>query len=355
MKTYFGTYYQTHGGQAEEASVLVFDKKISIGYRAAAGNTITVQWPVKELEVSFDYPTQSTRIKYKDQPVAELLIGGREAGEYIRELQDELQKPWYRKSGAKEWSRNLSLLVGVLGVLVLLYLLFVPWLSEKLASRVSVKTEEQLGESVYGAMGLSAREDSAHSLLLNEFFAAMEVPSAYRIKITVINENVVNAFALPGGRIVVYSALLKQIKSYPELAALLSHEFTHVNNKHATKSIFRQLGSKVFLGLLFGRFGSVTNVLIDHADNLKSLRYSRKLEKEADMEGLGLLMQRKIDPRGFADLFHHMKAAAPANSLPEILESHPDIDKRVAYIKKAAGHAVVEEDALLKTIFEQIK
>ena len=102
----------------------------------------------------------------------------------------------------------------------------------------------------------------------------MDVPTAYRIRITVVNDNVVNAFALPGGRIVVYTALLKQIKSYPELAALLSHEFTHINNKHSTKSIFRRLGSKVFIGLLFGRFGTVTSVLVNHADNLKSLTYS---------------------------------------------------------------------------------
>ncbi len=109
------------------------------------------------------------------------------------------------------------------------------------------------------------------------------------IRITVVNDNTVNAFALPGGRIVVYSALLKEIGSYPELAALLSHEFTHVNNRHSTKSIFRNLGSKVFLGLLFGKFGSVTAVLVDHADNLKSLKYSRKLEKEADIEGLAII------------------------------------------------------------------
>jgi predicted Zn-dependent protease len=192
-------------------------------------------------------------------------------------------------------------------------------------------------------------------MVVNDFFTALKIPTAYNVRISVVNDNVVNAFALPGGRIVVYSALLKQISSYPELAALLSHEFTHVNNKHSTKSIFRRLGSKVFLGLLFGRFGNVTSVLVNHADDLKSLKYSRKLEKEADTDGLNILAERKIDPKGFSDLFEHLKAAAPLNSMPEFLASHPDVDKRISYIQELAKGATVVENEQLKAIFDKLK
>ena len=183
----------------------------------------------------------------------------------------------------------------------------------------------------------------------------MDISTPYQIRITVVKDEVVNAFALPGGRIVVYDALLKQLNTYPELAALLSHEFIHVNNKHATRSIFRRLGSKVFLGLLFGRFGSVTAVLVDHADNIKSLSYSRKLEKEADMEGLDILVQRKIDPAGFVDLFNRLEKAVPSGKQPEILASHPNISRRIEYIRETSTQAVIEEDQRLKAIFEKIK
>jgi predicted Zn-dependent protease len=147
---------------------------------------------------------------------------------------------------------------------------------------------------------------------------------------------------------------LDKIETYPELAALLSHEFTHINNKHSTKSIFRRLGSKVFIGLLFGRFGTVTNVLVNHADNLKNLKYSRSLEKEADMNGLALLMKRKIDPAGFSRLFNHLKEAG-GTVLPEVLASHPDTDKRIKYISEASKQAAVEENEFLKTIFDKLK
>ena len=153
----------------------------------------------------------------------------------------------------------------------------------------------------------------------------------------------------------VYRALLEKMKSYPELAALLAHEFTHVNNRHTTKSIFRQLGSRIFLGLLFGKIGSVTSVLVDHADNLKSLKYSRKLEKEADMDGLSLLQERHIDPNGFVTLFQHLKESGPGSSMPEFLGSHPDIEKRIAYIQEASKGATFEENEQLKSIFEKLK
>lgn len=240
-------------------------------------------------------------------------------------------------------------------ILLALYLLFVPMLSEKIAGTVEPETERQIGDAVYDAMASGMVEDTAASRVLNEFFSALDVKTEYRIRISVVKEDMVNAFALPGGRIVVYSALLDKIGSYPELAALLSHEFTHVNNRHATKSIFRRMGSKVFLSLLFGKMGSVTSVMVNHADDLKSLTYSRNLEKEADLDGLAILTRRKIDPAGFTDLFRHLKAASPSSALPEFLASHPDIENRLSYIKEMSKQATVETRADLTAIFEQLK
>lgn len=355
MKTYFGQYVIKPGSEPVESSVLVSDKAISIGYRNNDGVNSTEQWVMRKVEVRFDFGSQATKVRNRDQPGAELIIEGNDAAKFITEMKEELEKPWYRKSGSKEWGRNLLLLFGILGILFLLYLLLVPRLSEAMASKVSVQTEAKLGDAVYNAMGISVFEDSAKSRLLNEFFATMNVKSDYKINITAVNQDVVNAFALPGGRIVVYEALLRKLDSYPELAALLSHEFTHVNNRHSTKSIFRQLGSRIFLALLFGKMGSVTSVLISQADNLKSLTYSRKLEKEADMQGAELLIKRNIDPRGFIGLFNRLKESTTAGSLPEFLASHPDIDKRIESIKEMSKKAVVKENPQLHAIFEKLK
>ncbi len=355
MKSYFASYIYSPGSEPVESTVLVFDKNLNIGYKTAGGGNTTISWMIKDVDASFDFATQQSRLRNTTISGAELYIKGNDAAAFIKQIQEEQQKPWHKKSKGKEWIRNGLLLLGIFGLLFLLYLLIVPWLSEKLAGKISVKTEQQLGDAVYDAMGLADLEDQEAGLVINTFFDEMKVTTPYNIRISVVKGNTVNAFALPGGRIVVYDALLKQMENYPELAALLSHEFTHVNNKHSTKSIFRRLGSKVFLGLLFGRIGAVTSVLINHADDLKSLKYSRRLEKEADIDGLKLLMQRKIDPEGFVSLFTHLKMSAPSSSLPEFLGSHPDIDKRIAYIKDAAKTAVVAQDSTLKAIFEKLK
>jgi len=353
LKSYFGTYHQPGAGPVE-STVLVFDKMISIGYSKTDGSNQMLQWPLKDLTITTERSGDCTLLRHL-QMQGELRINGTEAATHIQSLQEELQKPWIKRSSGRDWIRSTMVFLGIAGLLVLVYLLIVPWLSEKLASKVPAATEREMGDAVYNAMGMDTKEDKASSAVLNEFFKAMNIPSRYDIRISVVDDGVINAFALPGGRIVVYKPLLLQIRSYPELAALLSHEFTHINERHATKRIFRSLGSRIFISLLFGKFGAVTNVLVSQAENLKHLQYSRNLEKEADMEGLRILMERKIDPAGFTDLFKHLKNAAPGSALPEFLGSHPDTDKRMEYIQKAAPGAEIKEIEKLSAIFDQLK
>jgi predicted Zn-dependent protease len=204
-------------------------------------------------------------------------------------------------------------------------------------------------------MHLEGIENTEASYATNQFFAELNIPTAYRIRISVVKGPIVNAFALPGGRIVIYDALLNEIEDYSELAALLSHEFIHVNNKHSTKAIFRKLGSRIFVALLLGKIGAVSSILVDQADNLKSLNYSRKLEKEADLDGVALLMERKIDPRGFSELLRHLERSAQGNNIPELLASHPDTERRIDYITEESRGATIEYNEQLKTIFNKIK
>ncbi len=354
MKSYLGTFHSSSGDYGE-ASILVFDKEVHIGYRNQQCQHIQLKWPMQDVDASFDFSKQATRLRHAKETGIEIFVNGNDADNFVKGMQAEQSKPWHKKDKAKEWQRNFLIFLGVVTFLIVLYFLLVPWMAEQFASKVSVKTEEGFGDATYKVLVPEGSENVKASLTVNGFFAAMNVKTAYNVRVTVVNGETVNAFALPGGHIVVYSALLEKMESYLELAALLSHEYSHVNNRHTTKAIFRKLGSKIFLGLLFGKMGSVTSVLVDHADNLKSLKYSRGLEKEADIDGLALLKARKIDPKGFADLFNHLKESVPAGSMPEFLASHPDIDKRIAYIREASANVAVEENALLKAIFEKIK
>jgi Zn-dependent protease with chaperone function len=152
----------------------------------------------------------------------------------------------------------------------------------------------------------------------------------------------------------VYDQLLKNMRHYEELAALLSHEYAHVEEKHTTKTIFRSMGTYMFISLLFGDLGGAGAVVVENANSLKSLQYSRRLEKEADLYGLRLLQERKIDARGFEWLFNTLKQQ---NSLQpsEWLSSHPDLDNRIRYIQQETQPGPSNTDSTLLRIFISLK
>jgi predicted Zn-dependent protease len=101
--------------------------------------------------------------------------------------------------------------------------------------------------------------------------------------------------------------------------------------------------------------GSMVSVAAGQAEQIRTLSYSRQLEKEADLGGLQLLLDRKIDAKGFTDLFAHLKEDESGLVLPEIISSHPDTDARAAYIKKAAAGQRTVSHPSLKHIFDQLK
>lgn len=251
----------------------------------------------------------------------------------------------------------LKVLILLLALGALFYFVAMPRIAAGLANNVSRDYERQLGESMYRSMSGSFTVDEKRTALINDFFHAMQVPSEYPIKITVVKGDVVNAFAIPGGRIVVYDKLLSGIGSYPELAALLAHEYVHVQNRHTLRSLFRQFSSRLFLSLFLGNLENVGAVLIANTDQLKDLSYSRSLETEADEEGADLLAKRGIDCKGFVRLFELLQKETGGEEVPEFINSHPNLDKRIRNIQEQSyckGQQPVQDNTL-RGLFLQIK
>ena len=169
MKTWFGSYSTSLHAEPVEATVLIYDKKIMIGYRLAGSSNNMTSWDIGDAEAVFDNSLQATRITNIKEPGTKLLIDGKAALEFIHQLQAEQNKPWHKKDKTKEQGRYLLIFLGIAGILVAAYFLIVPWLSEKLASTVSVKTEEQFGNAVYDALALSAQEDKTATAIVNDF------------------------------------------------------------------------------------------------------------------------------------------------------------------------------------------
>ena len=354
MKTYSGQFYPTYFAFPREATLLLTDQLISIGYHDEGGNPIRLDWKIKDVQADFLFNEQCTRFMHGTSQ-AEFRVKNKEAFEYWEDIKNEHQLPWHRKKRTGNLRRTAALLGALLVAGSLFYFFMVPWLAEQMATVVSKKTERQLGDGVYEAMQPTQQEDTAASRRVNEFFSALQIETDYTVRIAVVKDEQVNAFALPGGRIVVYTGILESMESYPELAALLSHEFTHVEKRHATRSLFREMGSELFVSLLFGKSSALASLVVGQVNQLRTLSYSRSLEKEADLEGLGILAKRQIDPAGFDQLFKHLKEAAPSGEIPEMISSHPDTDNRMNYIREAAKGQAVKENPTLQRIFENLK
>jgi len=273
---------------------------------------------------------------------------------------EALTQAMQRQAGTIRKHRGSTLLKILLFFVVLgllFYFFALPRLAANMANKVPVTYEKKLGEQLYQSMRGTFQVDEAKTAHINSFFDELKIPSAYNIQITVVKSDITNAFAMPGGRIVVYDKILQGMHSYEELAALLAHEFTHVEKRHSLRSMFRQLSSQVFFTLLIGDLTVAGNVLLQNADNLKQLSYSRELETESDEYGAKLLADRGISCEGFVRLFQLLKketAGTPGSY--EWLNSHPDLENRIQNIQKLSYcKQEPETNAALQTLFNQLK
>jgi beta-barrel assembly-enhancing protease len=226
----------------------------------------------------------------------------------------------------------LGLFAAIISFFALLYFFFLPWLAAALAARVPVAYEKQLGDELFASLKHDYQIDDARSAYAAAFFDALQIPSNYPVHITVVKSEVANAFALPGGHIIIHDKLLNQLTAYPQLAALLAHEFVHIQNRHALKNLFRRASATLLFSTLIGDAGALGSAVLNSADNLKSLSYSRSLESEADADGLGLLTTRKIDGIGYVQLFQILKHE-PQVEGPEWVSSHPQLQTRIRNIQ----------------------
>lgn len=241
-----------------------------------------------------------------------------------------------RRRRVRKVSPFLAVLLAVSGLIALVLMGYF-WLLPRLAdygAKVFPKSYEiELGKQVYQSVLETEKVDSVKSIHIQSFFKQLNIQSEYPIQIAVVKSDVVNAFALPGGSIVVYDAILKKMRTPEQLAALLSHEYSHVALKHATRNIFRTLSGYLFLSLLFGDMNGVAGVLIENGNQLRSLHYSREMEKEADDNGLKILQSQKVNTNGMKALFELLKQESGGAEINELLSTHPDLDLRISNVE----------------------
>jgi predicted Zn-dependent protease len=147
---------------------------------------------------------------------------------------------------------------------------------------------------------------------------------------------VINAFTLPGGRILLSGKLITAAKTPDEVAGVLAHELGHVHNRDPEVAIIRFTGMQVLLSLATGSDGG--GVVSNLAGLAAFLRYTRAAEIEADDYAVKLLNRTKIDPMGLKRFFESIEKMDEARRrsmgpLDGILATHPATKERIARIE----------------------
>jgi Zn-dependent protease with chaperone function len=152
----------------------------------------------------------------------------------------------------------------------------------------------------------------------------------WRFDVHILDSRMVNAFALPGGPVLVTTAMLEFLESPEELAGVLSHEISHVTRRHGVERMVRDQG----LSLVLRGDSSISKVLVAQAAWLGSMSYSRENENEADASGVSLCLDSAVDPRGLPAFFERLSGLSGAGGFSL---SHPVTKDRVANMKKRIG------------------
>ncbi len=250
------------------------------------------------------------------------------------------------------WSVLVLVVLLVVGTPTLL-LTQMDWVSGQVARQIPASWEIKLGQSVFAQyrMGHEFLETDAAQETLAQLTAplldAVDDPrNEYRIYIS--NEAALNAFALPGGYIVINAGLILAAGSASELLGVLAHEITHVREQHGVRGLIQAAGNFAVVQALFGDVSGVLATVAGAAPLLLNQSYSRDFEREADEQGLALLEQARIDPRGLISFFEKLieqekKRLAEIEDADtrdlvggamDFISSHPATTKRIEALKQ---------------------
>ncbi|TDO27085.1 M48 family metallopeptidase [Sediminibacterium goheungense] len=237
------------------------------------------------------------------------------------------RKTWFGKFFRLKWPVLVAILLSIFVGIYFIMARVIPAAALKI---ISVQQEAEIGNSFYRSLMASEKIDTAATRIVNDFAGQLHLSDKYQITITVIKENELNAYALPGGHIVLYSGILKVIDDPDMLVALLGHEASHINKRHSLQSILSSMSMSLLRSMILSGFGDVGSIVLEHAGMFEQLRYSRRLEREADREGMDLMIRNRISPVGMKKLMLQLQAAD--HDLPGIfsfMSTHPMSEERI--------------------------
>jgi Zn-dependent protease with chaperone function len=229
----------------------------------------------------------------------------------------------------------------------------VPWAADRIALRIPHGVEQSLGDEVLANLdrfGLAASKlDAARRDALAARFTRLAGDAAgYRLEFRDAPGIGANAFAVPGGTVVVTDQLVKTLDDDREFDAVVAHEIGHQQHRHALRQTLRTSMVAIVAALFAGDVSSAGTVVVAVPTFLLTSHYSREFENEADRYAFDLLSRHDESPHWFAAAMRRLEAQRPSKEERHVayLSSHPDTDERIGEAENAAHAFAAAHPAL---------
>jgi Zn-dependent protease with chaperone function len=305
-----------------------------------SSNDIEVSLPLKSIEVSFGGAGKRL-IYFKNSQVPDYTL---HTDNYSVLEHPDLLFLTSKVSKRTVYSNRfylgtLAIMLAVaIFALVFSFFLFRNTVIKAIALKLPMSYQESIGKPIFDSHMKS--QNVLESDTVTRYLTELTNPlilnigdTSYHFQFAVVDNPEVNAFALPGGFIVVNSGLLLKADTPDEVAGVLAHELSHVVHRHHLRGVFNQFGSSYLLNMFLGDLVMVGD-LVDFAGKLESLNFSREFETESDLEGLKLALASGYSSEGYISFFRKLQQIqGKSKTLSSYLSTHPDSGTRIQDIE----------------------
>lgn len=275
-----------------------------------------------------------------------------------------------RRGERKRVAEWFLFLLVILGIVAGAWMLKDPVI-ELIANFVPKSWESKAGDVIYSSIQTSSKivqSDEVSNALKTVTAPLLESvkDSGYEFKLHIAEDDDLNAFAVPGGHVIIHSSVILRAENAEELLGVLGHEIAHVTKRHSVKQIFSVLGIYFVFDVFFGNFAGTFAALTQAAPYLLQQGFSRDHEREADDQGFEYLIAANINPSGMVTFFKRLNEEEGKNSVSSSIEkhlnflsTHPGTEERIAAleekVKAHAGTKYRDVSAGFKELQEKLK
>ena len=335
QSTIRGRYYDGKTAQAREVTVVATPGEVVL--RDAASAALVARWPIVELGVLGDSEHEAVPLLVRRNEEARLAIEDAAQRQALGNAVPEIARLGARRPSAA--GRILQFGAGLV-VAIALFWAGLQAGGDALAPLVPQALQARLGENVYaGLVGKRPLcEGRAGLAAVNLFAGRLAAQAGYDrpISVRVVKGGPINAFTLPGGIVILYSALIDRAADGNELGGVIAHEIGHAVHYHPIKGLARQYGTEQILKAITGGYSDI-GTLGSGGSLLLALRNGRQFEREADSTGVALLEGLGLRADGMSRFFEELLKSEPHDpaAVGGIWSDHPPTAERVAATRRA--------------------